>query len=118
MFQSLQPKEVREPKFFPFRMAAYGWCYFLHVTGEPCSVRHLPSNKGLWHLVSKCTQISNELLTSNTYALQAVMFQPFLMASPSCIPAQQEQPSVDNPVRHYAPSLTEVRNQGVPLYYP
>lgn len=94
-----------------------GWCYFLHVTGEPCSVRHLPSNKGLRHLVSKCTEMSNELLTSNTYTLPGVMSQPFLMASPSCIPARQEQPSVDNPLRHCSPPLAEVRSQAAPLYY-
>lgn len=58
----------------------------------------------------------NELLTSNTYALRGVMSQPLLMANPSCIPDWQEQPSVDNPLRHRT-SLSEVGNQGVPLYY-
>lgn len=66
----------------------YGWCYFLHEIGDLCSVRHLPSNEGLQRLVSKCTEMSNELLTSNTYALRGVMFQLFLMASPRDIPTR------------------------------
>lgn len=99
------------------RLPEYGWCSFLHVAGQPCSVRHLPSNKGPQHLFPKRTEMSNELPTSNTYALGGAMFQPFLMASPYCIPAWQDQPSADNPLRHCAPPLTEVRNQAIPLYY-
>jgi len=61
--------------------------------------------------------MSDELLTSNTYALRGVMFQLFLVTRVSFIPAWQEHSSVENPLRHCTLSLTEVRNQEVPLYY-
>lgn len=62
------------------------WCYFLHVKRDPCSVRHLPSNKRWWHLVFKCTDVFNELMTSKIYTLRGVMLLLFLMASLNCLP--------------------------------
>lgn len=89
----------------------YGWCYFLHVAGEPCSVRHLPSNQGLRHLrLSKSTEMSNERWPQTATPCEVWCFSCFWWPAPDAF--RHEQLSVGNPLRHQAPPLTEVRNQG------
>lgn len=89
-FSSLRLRSEHPNSSLSRHLPNFRWCYFLHVTREPCSVRHTYlSNKRLWYLIFKCAEISNELLTSKAHPL-----------SPSYFPDWQEQLFVHNSLRH------------------